>query len=350
MHSRLVTYSTARGGRRYIAPAADRRTGLPTVEAELFGALSRSGAVAGDDAGYPPHYSRASRTDRGVSALGQVVSMRMRVWDGVIDEINCHLPDDIRICDIRRVPPSFNAQKLCDGRLYSYTLPTFAFAPMCETVSLVYRLTESRRQEVYQLFQNYVGVHSFHSFSPKGDPDSQKMTRRVMSIDVAEPYLAHGLEFTTIWVKGASFVLSQIRRMVGMVVAVCRGAAAPDALPDALGYQRLCTPTAPGLGLVLRQAQYDSLAAAPWNVHGALTWSAEATAVARRQETLLLRHIHRTEADSGVTFDFVDKLLHNRVGLPVTSSSSYRSPLGYALLQTGRAWVAPLEPHRDEDS
>ena len=52
------------------------------------------------------------------------------VWDGVLEDINCHLPADIRVCGMRRVPPRFNAQLLCDDRLYSYTLPTFAFTPM----------------------------------------------------------------------------------------------------------------------------------------------------------------------------------------------------------------------------
>ena len=52
---------------------------------------------------------------------------------------------------------------------------------------------------------------------------------------------------------GPSFVLSQIRRMVGLALAVCRGAAGRLALRAALGHRRLTGPTAPGLGLVLRQ-------------------------------------------------------------------------------------------------
>lgn len=44
------------------------------------------------------------------------------------EKLNSHLPNDIRVLGIRRATPSFHAQKKCDARTYSYTLPTFAFA------------------------------------------------------------------------------------------------------------------------------------------------------------------------------------------------------------------------------
>ena len=50
-------------------------------------------------------------------------------------------------------------------------------------------------------------------------------------------------------------MLNQIRRMVGLAVAVCRGAAGPDAIRDAMGHRRLVGVTAPGLGLVLREVR-----------------------------------------------------------------------------------------------
>lgn len=47
-------------------------------------------------------------------------------------KLNSYLPEDIRVLDIRRATPSFHAQKTCDCRTYSYTLPTYTFAPCVE--------------------------------------------------------------------------------------------------------------------------------------------------------------------------------------------------------------------------
>ena len=44
------------------------------------------------------HWQRAARTDKGVSAVGQVVSLKMLTEpDGVVDRINSHLPPQLRV-------------------------------------------------------------------------------------------------------------------------------------------------------------------------------------------------------------------------------------------------------------
>lgn len=50
------------------------------------------------------------------------------------EKINAVLPEDIRVFGFRRVTRSFHAQKNCDYRTYSYTLPTFAFAKSDEVI------------------------------------------------------------------------------------------------------------------------------------------------------------------------------------------------------------------------
>ena len=74
-------------------------------------------------------WSRAARTDKGVHAAGQCVSAKLRIpleQEGkVIEEINAHLPEQIRVFDIRRVTKGFNAKNFCYERQYEYILPTF---------------------------------------------------------------------------------------------------------------------------------------------------------------------------------------------------------------------------------
>lgn len=56
-------------------------------------------------------------------------------------------------------------------------------------------------------------------------------------------------------VKGQSFMLHQIRKMVGMTIAVARGLATIDTLHKAWKTERLDLPVAPGLGLVLEEVK-----------------------------------------------------------------------------------------------
>ena len=75
---------------------------------------------------------RAARTDKGVSAMGQLVSLKMLVefpnYD-VIANINKHLPDQIRVLGYTKVTGGFDARKHCDKRRYEYVLPAWAFDP-----------------------------------------------------------------------------------------------------------------------------------------------------------------------------------------------------------------------------
>ena len=60
-------------------------------------------------------------------------------------------------------------------------------------------------------------------------------------------------------VFGQSFMLHQIRKMVGTALAVYRGAAPADAIPLALSTGRsVTTPTAPELGLFLDECIFES--------------------------------------------------------------------------------------------
>ncbi|CAM9246586.1 unnamed protein product [Ascophyllum nodosum] len=112
--------------------------GARTVEAELELALYLAGAVSKDNFGNlrKVSWSRSGRTDKGVHAAAQargIISLKMTYPnDGekeTIEAINRHLPEDIRVVDIKRAPKSFDARTRCSGRRYEYIMPTFVLAP-----------------------------------------------------------------------------------------------------------------------------------------------------------------------------------------------------------------------------
>lgn len=59
---------------------------------------------------------RSARTDKGVSAVGQVVSLKMLLVPDILNQINANLPPAIRVLGYTRVTGSFDARLHCDKR------------------------------------------------------------------------------------------------------------------------------------------------------------------------------------------------------------------------------------------
>ncbi|CAI0418454.1 unnamed protein product [Linum tenue] len=106
-----------------------KNPGAKTIEGDLEEALFRAGAVPEQDRGCPKRYdwARSARTDKGVSAVGQVISGRFYIDPpGLVERLNSELPSQFRIFGHKRVTASFNAKKFCDRRRYVYLIPVFA--------------------------------------------------------------------------------------------------------------------------------------------------------------------------------------------------------------------------------
>ena len=95
-------------------------------QGELFKALTKTRLIAPDAEISGLQYSRCGRTDKGVSALGQVVALMLRSNgraedpEGVSEDkeleytriLNSALPPEIRVLGWKTVPTEFNAR--CD--------------------------------------------------------------------------------------------------------------------------------------------------------------------------------------------------------------------------------------------
>lgn len=72
-------------------------------------------------------------------------------------------------------------------------------------------------------------------------------------------------------------MLHQIRKMIGLTLAIVRGLAKSETLTRAFGSERIDVPMAPGLGLVLDQVHYDRYNSRYGSdgMHEALEWIGE---------------------------------------------------------------------------
>ncbi|XP_053443312.1 pseudouridylate synthase 1 homolog isoform X3 [Nycticebus coucang] len=237
---------------------------------------------------------------QGVSAAGQVVSLKVWLIDDILEKINSHLPSHIRILGLKRVTGGFNSKNKCDARTYCYMLPTFAFAHKDRDVQdETYRLSPETLQRVNRLLACYKGTHNFHNFTSQKGPREPSAQRYILEMFCEEPFEREGLEFAVIKVKGQSFMMHQIRKMVGLVVAIVKGYAPESVLERSWGEEKVDVPKAPGLGLVLERVHFEKYNQRFGNdgLHEPLDWVQEEGKVAAFKEEHIYPTIVSTERD-----------------------------------------------------
>jgi tRNA pseudouridine38-40 synthase len=103
-----------------------------TIEGDLFQAFVAAGAISKANADDPKKSGlvRCARTDKGVHAAGNVISLKLIIEDkDIVQNINSHLSPQIRVWGIQRTTGSFSCYAACDSRWYEYLIPTHSFLP-----------------------------------------------------------------------------------------------------------------------------------------------------------------------------------------------------------------------------
>nr|XP_034344780.1 tRNA pseudouridine synthase A isoform X4 [Arvicanthis niloticus] len=255
---------------------------------------------------------------QGVSAAGQVVSLKVWLIDDILDKINSHLPSHIRILGLKRVTGGFNSKNKCDARTYCYMLPTFAFAHKDrDAQDESYRLSAETLRQVNRLLACYKGTHNFHNFTSQKGPREPSARRYILEMYCEEPFVREGLEFAVIKVKGQSFMMHQIRKMVGLVVAIVKGYAPESVLERSWGEEKVDVPKAPGLGLVLERVHFEKYNQrfGSDGLHEPLDWTQEEGKVTAFKEQYIYPTIVSTERDERSMAQWLNTLpIHNFSG------------------------------------
>lgn len=103
-----------------------------TIEGDLFAAFVAAKAISKVNADDPRKSSlvRTARTDKGVHAAGNVLSLKMIIEDpDIVQKINDNLPPQIRVWGIQRTNNAFSCYQTCDSRWYEYLMPSYCLLP-----------------------------------------------------------------------------------------------------------------------------------------------------------------------------------------------------------------------------
>lgn len=226
-----------------------RQPGLRTVQEELERAVGRVYPVVGD-------IHVAGRTDAGVHATGQVVSIR--VDGGPPAEragraIDAQLADDISVVEAVEAREGFHARHSARARAYRYRIrATRARDPFTRyrAAHVSHRFDHELFRECFRLVH---GTHDFRAFTPS-ETQHRSFTRTILASRV----LAIGDELH-VELAADAFLRHQVRTLVGTALEVARGRRPLDGFHGLLGGAPRADggPTAPPWGLTLVGVRYE---------------------------------------------------------------------------------------------
>jgi tRNA pseudouridine38-40 synthase len=197
-----------------------------TVEGEFLNALGSLKIDFSD-------FKAAGRTDRGVSALGNVFAITTD--SGLIEPriANSALPGDIRVLAAQQVALDFNPRHAVE-RVYKHFLADVGYDT----------------GEMKQAAMEFIGEKSFHNFS---QADDRNPVRRINGIAIEKKG-----EVLVLTISGESFLWQMVRRMTTALKMAGRGEISAADLRDLLNRQteKKISPSAPE-NLVLWDTRYS---------------------------------------------------------------------------------------------
>lgn len=256
---------------------------MATVEGELEKALHNKKFISDCNFGklQKSSWSRASRTDKKVSAAMNVISCKLHKYDELSEDkvkelINEVLPKDIRIFKIIEVSNAFDSKEFSHNREYHYILPSFCLQPQRLIKDLLeldsdentirekkkeayykYKIQTDYHEKIQTLFKMFRGTHRYHNYTKKvqfSDPQAQRHMYDLNCDEIIEFESFQCIKFKFI---GQSFLYNQIRKMIGMMIYILREEKSLEFFENSFLSNKVDIPIAPAEGLYLYKVDYS---------------------------------------------------------------------------------------------
>lgn len=152
---------------------------------------------------------------------------------------------------------------------------------------------------------------------------------------VLDPIIINNTEWLSLRVHGQSFMMHQIRKMVGMAMMTVRTGCPLTRIHETLGPRKISIPKAPSLGLLLESPVFESYNNMATSQHSRepIDFDIHKQAIDEFRERMIYSKLFAEEEKSNVYTGFVHFL------------DSYRSPLFSYLTSAG---MRALEDHKEE--
>lgn len=202
----------------------------------------------------------SGRTDAGVHALAQVVSLQTESElspEVLCKALNANTPEDIAVLDVCEAPAGFHAIRDATGKRYRYVIcdsPVPNVFARHYAWQLFQRLDEAA---MHTAAQSLLGRHDFSSFEASG-AERKTSVRTITDLVVKRRTDDEG-ERLVIEVAADGFLYNMVRNIVGTLVEVGRGRQSVDWPAKVLQAKdrKQAGPTAPPQGLFLVRVEYN---------------------------------------------------------------------------------------------
>ncbi len=222
--------------------------GKRTIQGELVEAVSNL-------VGVRTYVHGASRTDAGVSALGQVALFEIDSpipTENFPKAINGRLPRDIVVTSAEEVPWGFDLMSGVKSKLYRYTIYMGRHRPVLRLNQCWHIPKKLDVEAMNQAAQLLVGKKDFKSFASAADR-RENSVRTIFRCDVTAED-----KWIYVDVEGDGFLYNMVRNIVGTLVEVGRGRWNPEKINEILESKdrTAAGPLAPAQGLCLMWIKY----------------------------------------------------------------------------------------------
>lgn len=197
----------------------------------------------------------ASRTDAGVHAAAQIMTVHLDIPEKtdvttIVQALKKAIPPNspVTFWATASVPQYFNPQKFASGRRYLFLVPLYAFSDQSkEHLQWV-------RTEIMPLF---IGEKNFHNYTKNMDPRSKSALRTIRVFTFGDPFTVEGEKFVLFEIRGISFMINQIRKMIAAVISASHHILTPEKIQATFSEVKWALHKWPGDGLLLDKVEFE---------------------------------------------------------------------------------------------